>query len=99
MEISDDGVPKNEEDYDSDADEDESLASFCARMSHTLNSSSQETVLMKNDTSDKSNEVSTPNNCEREQCLFCNRYDTRRSTEGALSTNSKRLCIVCDVII
>lgn len=30
MEISDDGVPKNEDDYDSDADEYKSLAIFCA---------------------------------------------------------------------
>jgi hypothetical protein len=47
MEISDDG------DYDSDEDEDKSLASFCARMSHALSSSSQETVLVKKVASDE----------------------------------------------
>jgi hypothetical protein len=99
MEISDDGVPKNEEDYDSDEDEDESLASFCARMSRTLSSSSHETVLMKNDASDKRKQVPTRNSCEIEPCLFCNQCDTHTNPEGTLSTNSKKLCIVCDVII
>ncbi|PNF20498.1 hypothetical protein B7P43_G06270 [Cryptotermes secundus] len=99
MEISEDGVPKNGEDYDSDEDEDESLASFCARMSHTLSSSSQETVLAKNDASDKRKHVPTQNGCEIEPCLFCNQCDTHVSTEGTLSTNSKKLCITCDVII
>jgi hypothetical protein len=98
-ECCDDCVPMNEEDYDSDADEDESLASFCARMSHTLNRSSQETVLMKNDTSDKRKEMPTRNGCEIEPCLFCNQCDTRTRAEGTLPTNSKKLCIVCDVII
>jgi hypothetical protein len=35
-------VAENGEEYDSDEDEDGSLASFCAYMSQTLNSTSQE---------------------------------------------------------
>jgi hypothetical protein len=99
MEVSDGGVPWNEEDYDSDEDEEESLASFCARMSHTLNSSSQETVLMKNDASDKRKQVPTGNGCEIEPCPFCDQCGACTSPEGTLSPNSKKLCIVCDVII
>jgi hypothetical protein len=99
MEISEDGVSMNEEDYDSDADEDESLASFCARMSQTLSSSSQETVLMKSDADDNRTRVPTRSSYEIEPCPFCNQCDTRTSAEGTLSTNNKKLCIVCDVII
>lgn len=57
-------------------------------MSHTLNRSSQETVLMKNDACDKRKEMPTRNSCEIEPCLFCNQCDTHMSAEGTLSTNS-----------
>jgi hypothetical protein len=99
MEISDDGASKNDDDYDSDTDEEESLASFCARMSRTLSSSSQEAVPMKNHAGDRRMRVSTQSDREREPCPFCNRHDAHTSAEASLSTRGKKLCTVCDVIV
>jgi hypothetical protein len=91
-------VAENEEGYDSDEDEDGSLASFCAYMSQTSSSSSQETVL-KEETGNKRKWMSTGKGTEIEPSLFHNHCDTETSDDGTLSVNSKKLCVVCDVIV
>jgi hypothetical protein len=100
MDVSDDDVSKNEEDYDSDADDDdESLATFCARMSQSLSGSSQETVLMKSDAGGDRVGVTTRSSRKIGACPFCNQRDPDVSGEVTLSTNSKKLCSVCDLIM
>lgn len=91
-------VAENEEDYDSDEDEDGSLSSFCAYMSRTSNRSSQETVLTV-ETGNRRKRMSTREGTEIEPSLFHNHCDTEKSDDGTLSVNSKKLCIVCDVIV
>jgi hypothetical protein len=90
--------PKNEEESESDEDEDASLASFCASLSGTANSSSEETLFMKRDTNDKKKLISLRKRREIESPRFCSQCDIH-SVEGTLSTKSKMLCIVCDEII
>jgi hypothetical protein len=90
---------KNEVEYGSDEDEDASLASFCASMSGASNTSSQETLFMKRDTSEKKKLIPIRKRHEMEPLPFCSHCDTHSSAEEALSVKSKKLCIVCDAII
>jgi hypothetical protein len=98
MEVAD-SVPENKEEYDSDEDEDGSLASFCAYMSQTSNSSLQETVLMKEETGDRRKRMSARKGTGRETSLFHDHCDTEKNDDGSLSVNTKKVCIVCDVIV
>ncbi|XP_021930613.1 SPRY domain-containing SOCS box protein 3 isoform X2 [Zootermopsis nevadensis] len=98
MEATDDD-PRNEVEYYSDEDEDASLASFCASLSGASNSSSQETSIMKRDTRDKKKIIPIRHGQRMEPARLCSQCDTHRSAVGTFSTRSKKLCIVCDVII
>jgi hypothetical protein len=91
-------VAENEEEYGSDEDEDGSLASFCAYMSQTSNSMSQETVL-KEDTGNRRKRMSTRKGTEIEPSLCHKNCDTEKSDDGSLSVDDRKLCIVCDVIV
>jgi hypothetical protein len=90
-------VAENEEEYGSDEDEDESLASFCAHMSRTSHSTSPETVL-KEETGNRRKRMSTRKNPEIEPSL-CHNCDTEQNDDGTLSVDGRKLCIVCDVIV
>jgi hypothetical protein len=91
-------VAENEEDYGSDEDEDGSLASFCAYMSQTSNSASQETVL-KEETGNRRKRMSTRKDTEIEPSLCHNHCDTEENDDGTLLVDGRKLCIVCDVIV
>lgn len=90
-------VAENEEEYGSDEDEDESLASFCAYMSQTSNSTSSEMVL-KEETGNRRKRMSTRKDTEIEPSL-CHNCDTEQNDDGTLSVDGRKLCIVCDVIV
>jgi hypothetical protein len=91
-------VAENEEEYDSDEAEDGSRASFCAYMSQTSNSASQESVL-KEETGNRRKRMFTRQGTEIEPSLFNNHYDTENNDDGMLSVDGRNVCIVCDVII
>ena len=93
-------VAENEMEYDSDEDKDEdgSLASFCASMSQTSNSTSQESVL-KQETGNKKKRLSARKGTEVEPSLFHNHCDTEKNDDGTLLVDGSKLCIVCDVIV
>jgi len=91
-------VAENEKEYGSDEDEDESLASFCAYMSQTSNSTSQETVL-KEETGNRRKRRSTRKDSEVEPSLCHNSCDTEQNDDGMLSLGGRKLCIVCDMIV
>jgi hypothetical protein len=90
-------VAENEEEYDSDEGEDGSLASFCAYMSQTSNSTSQETFL-KEETGNRRKRMSTRKGTETEPSLCHNNCDSEKD-DGTLSVDGRKLCIVCDVIV